>query len=184
MRKKKALEKLKYKNITVSGLICTGTTTLAKSLVKKLGWQFWSGGEFFRGYCKKHGLALEASALRPDELSKKIDFGMQKRLRRDKHLIIEAWLAGFMAQGIDGVLKVLLVCDDALRIDRHVNREQMTVTKAKKLIFTREQENIKKWTRLYGTSDFFNPDKYDLVIDTYSHSRQETLKKVLNELGY
>ena len=100
-----------------------------------------------------------------------------------------------MAQGVEGVLKVLLVCEDSLRIDRLVNRDGITVDEAKIKIKQREYENAKKWTRVYQKEwqlwlpkdkqkpfDFWRPDLYDLVIDTYSNSKEETLKKVMEVL--
>jgi cytidylate kinase len=192
---------LKYKNITVSGKICTGTSTLVALLVKTLGWESWSGGEFFRDYCRKHNLELEEAGKRSDELARKVDYGMRERLQKEEGIILEAWLSGFVAQGVGGVLKVLLSCNDDLRVDRFVNRDRVSVDEAVRHIKKREKENLKKWRRVYekewkqwvvtpGTVsgddpvDFFDPRLYDLVIDTYSHSREETLEKALDVLGY
>jgi cytidylate kinase len=58
------------------------------------------------------------------------------------------------------------------------------VEEAKSLIKKRERENFKKWTRLYKETNFWDKKYYDLIIDTYSHSREETLEKVLNKLGF
>ena len=105
-----------------------------------------------------------------------------------------------MAQGVQGVLKVLLVCsDEAVRIDRIVNRDGVTVATAKKHIHGRSQENLAKWSRLYEPQwqawvveagkvtksdpiDFWRPDLYDVVIDTYSTNKEQTLKKALDAL--
>jgi len=177
-------QRLKYRNITVSGPICTGTTTLARFLQKKLEWNLWEAGGFFRKYCKENGLKLENTSERSDEISKKIDYGMRAKMKGGRHQVFEAWLSGFMARGVPGVLKVLLVAPDDLRIDRMVNRDRVRVEKAKSLIKKRERENFKKWTRLYKETNFWDKKYYDLIIDTYSHSREETLEKVLNKLGF
>ncbi len=194
--------KLKYRNITVSGTICTGTSTLSKLLIERLGWEHWNAGQFFRDYCKEHGLKLENTSDRSDDLSRQVEFGMRKDLKEKSGQLMEAWLSGFTAQGLKGVLKVLLVCDDSLRVDRFVNREGVTVEKAKEHLRKREHENAKKWTRVYKKEwsgwvskdkqdlrregdffDFWHPKLYDLVIDTYSNSREETFKLALKELG-
>ena len=178
---------LKYKNITITGKICTGTTTLSGSLLKKLqplGWQYFNAGQFFRDYCKKHNIPLVESQFKSEELVKKVDYGIQEKLQKESKNIFEAWLAGFMARDILGVLKVLLVCDDVLRIDRLVNRDSLTVEEAKEHIKEREKKNFEKWSKLYQATDFWNPKHYDLVIDTYSNSKEETLNEVLNKLGY
>lgn len=194
-------EVLRYRNITVSGKICSGTSRLTDLLVDTLGWESWSAGEFFRDYCSKHGLKLEEASRRSDELTRKADYFMRARLEKEKGLILEAWLSGFVVQGIKGVLKVLLVCNDDLRVDRFVNRDRVSVDQAVKHIKKREEENLKKWQRLYAREwkkwvidrktinedepiDFWDVRLYDLVIDTYSNSREETLSKVLEALGY
>lgn len=140
---------MNYRNITISGLICVGSSTLASQLEEKLGWKYWNAGQFFRDYCKAHNLKLENTADRSDELSRKVDYGMRKDLKENSGLIFEGWLSGFVAQSVKGVLKILLYCGDGLRIDRFVNRENMGVEESKKHIFKREHENRKKWSRVY-----------------------------------
>lgn len=173
-----------YRNITISGLVCTGTSTLSKLLWEKLpGWQRYSSGEMFRLYCKEHNLPLEQSSLRPDSVTREIDGMVKNKLATEKKLIMEGWLTGYLARELGDVFKILLVCDDALRIDRLVNRDVMTVEQAKKHIETRERENLIKWTRIYGVSDFWDHKHYNLVLDTYSNSKEETLRKTMEALN-
>lgn len=174
---------IQYRNITISGLVCTGTTTLSKFLAEKLGWQRVSSGEIFREYCRKHNLPIEQASLRPDSITLEIDGMVKDKLKKEKNLIFEAWLSGFLARDIPEVFKILLVCNEALRIDRLVNRDNMAVEEAKKHIEIREKENFKKWQRIYKVSDFWDPKHYDLVIDTYANSKEETLNKTLQALG-
>lgn len=86
-------------------------------------------------------------------------------------------------RGLPHVLKVLLTCDDSLRIDRMVNRDGLSVEEAKQHIHDRQEANFSKWKRMYGVTDFWNPKYYDLVIDTYSNGPTETLNLVLRALG-
>lgn len=199
---------LKYKNVTISGLPGAGATTLMRVLEKKLGWKGYSGGEFMRAYAIEKGIFKPNQGIHhaatdyEDEFDRKVDYGVREKLQTGEKGIYEAWLTGFMAQGIEGVLKVLVHCDeDAVRIDRIVNRDKVNVEEAKHHIFDREQKNVAKWQRLYkgewqdwvvkkGTVsaeepiDFWNPKLYDLVIDTFSHSREETLELTLGAVGY
>jgi cytidylate kinase len=201
-------KKTKYKNITISGLPGTGTTTLLRLAEDKLGWKGYSGGEFMREYALEKGIFKpkegfhHAATDYEDEFDKKIDYGVREKLTNKSGGIYEAWLTGFLAQGLDKVLKVLLVCsDDGVRVDRVVNRDNVTVLEAKEHILTREEKNRRKWTKLYKDEwndwvvktgmvgedepiDFWDPRLYDLIIDTYSNSREETLKKVLDKVGY
>lgn len=201
-------DKMLFQNITISGLPGTGTTTLLTLLEKKLGWKGYSGGEFMRAYALEKGIfkpeqGFHHSAVDyEDEFDRTIDMGVRERLETQKGGIYEAWLTGFLAQEVPGVLKVLLVCsDDAIRVDRVVNRDKVTVAQAKEHILSREEQNRRKWTKMYRDEwmkwvvkpghvsedepiDFWDPRIYDLIIDTYSNSREETFKKVLEKVGY
>lgn len=183
----------KYRNIAISGKPGAGRTTLfnkLKNVLKPLGWKFFSGGEFSRQYAIDHKLydphnpEHHNASIYTDEVDLKIDVEMRKKLEKEDHFVVESWIAGYNMKGLQGVLKVLLICDDALRIDRVVNRDNLTVDNAKKNIHERESTNLTKWKRMYGVTDFWDPKYYDLVIDTYSVSAQETLDKVLEKLGY
>lgn len=178
------VKKLNYRNITVTGKICTGSTTLATALAEKLGWKYRNSGQIFREYMARNKKPLENTTHSPDSIHHELDNYVIDQIKKGKEQIFEGWLTGFMARGVPGVLKVLLVCDDALRVDRLVNRDNMTVDEAKNHIRKREEENLKKFTQLYKATDFWDPKQYDLVIDTYSNSKEETLKKVLEKLGY
>jgi predicted cytidylate kinase len=178
------MTKHNYENLTVTGLICTGTSTLAQALHKVLKWEYWDAGNYTREYCRQYGLKLEETEARNEEFSQKIEMSVKKRLQTKKNLIHEGWLAGFVARGIPGVLKILLIAPDELRIDRLANRDNITIGEAIKLIKMREENNFRKWSRMYRAKDFWDPQYYDLVIDTYSNSKEETLTKVLAKLGY
>lgn len=201
-------QQLIHKNITISGLPGTGTTTLLRLLHNKLGWNGYSGGEFMRAYALEKGIFKPEQGFHhssmdyEDDFDRKIDYGVREKLEKETGGIYEAWLTGFLAQGVDDVLKILLVCsDDAIRVDRVVNRDKVTVSQAKDHILTREEQNRRKWTKMYrdewmkwvvkpGTVgedepiDFWDPRIYDLIIDTYSNSREESLRKVLDKIGY
>lgn len=198
-----------YRNITISGLPGCGSTTLLKSLKEELaieGWRGFSGGEFMREYAKEKGLFNENSGHHhdsrhyEDDFDRQVDFGMREKLMEEDKWILEAWISGFFAQSVPGVLKVLMTCsDDAVRVDRIVNRDGVHVDEAKKNMQDRYDANLAKWGRLYGEQwnewlvktgkvkaedkiDFWRPDLYDVVIDTYSQNKEETLQTVLNAI--
>lgn len=180
-------QQFKYRNITVSGKIATGTTTLAKNLRQALGWDYINAGALQREFDRKQGIDENArgAVLRPDAHEREME-AMAKSILTDKeHVIYEAWLSGFVAREIPGVLKVLMVCsEDVIRVDRVVNRDKLSVDQAKQYIRTREEENIAKWTSIYGEHNFWDPKKFDVVIDTYSSGAMESLGRVLDKLGF
>ncbi len=185
---------LKYSSIAISGRPGAGRSTLLKNLkpiVEPLGWETFSGGDFSRKFAieagkhdakdAKHHLATDYS----DDIDHQIDRAMRKKLSDPHtHVALESWIAGWNMRGLPYVLKVLLMCEDSLRIDRIVNRDNLTVEEAKAHLRQREDKNIGKWKRMYGVTDFWDPKYYDLVINTYSHGPKETLNLVLQALGY
>jgi len=89
--------------------------------------------------------------------------------------------------------------DDAVRIDRIVNRDNVDVSSAKASIYNRYQGNLLKWRRMYANEwqewvvktgklqetepiDFWRRELYDLVIDTFSNSKEKTLQLVLDAI--
>jgi len=176
-----------YRIITVSGKISSGTTTLAKNLTNILKWRYINAGEIQRKYDRQHMIDenKQGALSRTDTHEMEVDDMTINILKTDKDLVYEAWLAGFMAQKINGIFKVLLFCSvDAIRIDRVANRDKLTIDEAKLFVKQREEENITKWKKLYGDYDFWDPKYYDLAIDTFSSGPMETLGKVLDKTGY
>jgi predicted cytidylate kinase len=193
MENKKPLP-LKYSSIAISGRPGAGRSTLLKnlkSIVEPLGWETFSGGDWARQFAIQNG-SHKAEDIKHhkatdygEDIDHQIDAAMREKLSdKNVHVAVESWIAGWNMRGLPHVLKVLLMCDEALRIDRVVNRDNLTVEEAKKHLREREEANVGKWNRMYGVSDFWDPKHYDLVINTYSHGPKETLNVVLQALGY
>jgi len=199
----------KYKNITISGLPGCGSTTLLSLLREELEkdqWVGFSGGEFMRSYAVEKGLFNPAQSTHHsatvynDDFDRQVDYGIREKVSTGEKWIIESWLSGFMAQNVPGTLKVLMICsDDAVRIDRIVNRDGVDVQEAKKSIQDRYQKNLAKWQRMYHQEwkewvvetnklpesaeiDFWRRELYDLVIDTFSNNKEKTLQLVLDAI--
>lgn len=186
---------MNIRNVTISGRIGSGQTTLATHLAKKLDWQLLEGGELFEKIHKELSLSELEVGKRPDKFDLEYEERIKKMLREESHHIIQSHLSGFDAQGIDGVFKILLVVEDdsgkdkkEVRVDRLVNSRGISVEEAKEEAVVREQRNLEKWRRLYANNDsnWVNWDKkyYDLVINTYSHNADQTLKTALEAIGY
>lgn len=183
-----------YQNITISGGIAVGTTTLLENLKPYLlpkKWRFYSGGEMLKKYAIKSGKYIAKNKLHhmanmySDDVDKTFDAEITKKLSVKKHIVIESWLAGFFARKIDTVLRVLLICSNSdVVTDRFVNRDNIDLKDAKHILYTRENENFKKWRRMYGKFNFFDKKYYTMVIDTAFNSPQETVDIVLSALQF
>lgn len=178
--------KLQYENITISGGVATGKNTLLNNLkpyLVPLGWKFTSGGQILRDFTKEYVQPL--ASLVDKDFHNQIDERTKRLLTEEGHYVIEAWLAGFIASNLKDTLRVLLTCsNEALKVDRVVNRDRVTIDDAKKFIREREIENFKTWHKIYGEYNYWDPRYYHLVIDTYSLGPLETVGKVLDKLGY
>ncbi len=197
----------RYKNITISGLPGSGNTTLLRKLKEELkfdGWKGFSGGEFTREYAVEKGLMTDDNKLHHfpsvygDDFNRKVDMGVREKMKTEQKWIIEAKLSGFMCQGVDGVLKILMYCSDqGVRIDRIVNRDKVTPKEAINNFEQRLKVYKDKWRRMYKKEwqkwvidrgildheapiDFWHKDLYDVVIDTYSNNQQQCVEIVLN----
>lgn len=178
-------------NITVSGRIASGATTLARQLAEYLGWNFLEGGELFEKFFDP---TTGNDKNRPDSFDLAFEEKVKKLLAEEKQHIIQSHLAGFDAQGIDGVFKIGVVCEDEegndkaeVRIDRLVNRKGVTVEDAKKEVLSREEGLLEKWRRLYAQNDphwvYWDKQYYDLMVNTYTHNKEESFRLVLIALG-
>lgn len=180
-------------NITVSGRIGSGATTLATRVAEALGWEILDGGKLFRKINEDLGLSITESNSRPDHFDLEYEERIKKMLTEGRHQVIQSHLAGFDAQDIDGVFKVLvLVLDNhgndkpEIRIDRLVNRDNVPIDEAKHEVLEREKQHLEKFRRLYADNDpewvYWNDSYYDLVVNTFSHNATESVQIVLDAL--
>jgi cytidylate kinase len=190
------VELSKFRVVTISGRIAAGSTSLARHLARSLNWRHVEGGEVFWEAVRKR-LALEPkdTKLRPDEEDEAFDSSLKRILQEEKHIVLETKLAGYNAQGIDGVFKILVICENEdgedqtqIRIDRLVNREEQSMDKAKEEVLIREKSDLDKWRRLYANDDknwyYWDRKYYDLVINTYFSDQEKSLQLALDGIGF
>jgi cytidylate kinase len=187
----KPVELSNIRNITISGRIGAGATTLAKKLSGVLHWDVLEGGDLFEKIHKELKLDQSMVSGRPDHFDLEYEEKVKKMLTTEANHIIQSHLAGFDAQGIPNIFKICIVCEDErgsdkteIRIDRLINRDKVSLEEAKKEVLEREKQHLGKWIRLYAGGDQKNKKYYDLVINTYSHNQDETLKLALQKIGY
>lgn len=182
------------RNITVSGRIGAGATTLATKLAEKLGWELLEGGALFEKIHQELKLDQNKVGKRPDHFDLEYEEKVKNMLKNENHNIIQSHLAGYDARGIDGVFKILIVCEDKagndkreVRIDRLMNRDSKSVEEAKHEVVEREDEHISKFRRLYADNNpnwvYWDKKYYDLVINTFDHNKEQTFHAALAALG-
>ncbi len=172
-----------YQKITISGLICTGKSTLFASLQKELSWPAFSASQYFRHYSKVHKLSLEKAEEQREEITKRVDLHMKDLLLKTGNVLLEGWMAGIMADALPGVLRVFLVCQDAVRIKRFSERNRVSEPAARQLVHEREQNLLHVLGQIYGRSDFVDRKKYNCVVDTTHATSEEVHAMVLAHLA-
>lgn len=180
--------------IAVSGRIGAGSTSLGKGLAQLLGWKHIEGGEiFWEAVRKRMQLSPKDTHLRPDEEDRLFDEQLKTILREESHVVVEAKLAVFNAQGINNIFKVGVVCVDkhgidqtGIRIDRLVNRESVSVNEAKAEVLEREMNDLEKWRKLYTNGDeawtYWDAKYCDLVVNTFVSNKEESVQLVATAL--
>jgi len=79
------------KNITISGRIASGTTTLARNLSKSLGWELLEGGELFRKFHEEHldDKTELAVSKRPDSFDLEYEEKIKGILKNETNRIVQ-----------------------------------------------------------------------------------------------
>ncbi|SRR5258706_10143741 len=172
-----------YHKATISGQICTGKTTLFRSLEKNLGWPTFSASQFFRDRAQTIHVSLQKAEEQSADITQEIDLHMQSMLKRQDDLLLEGWMAGIMADSIPGVLKILLTCDEDVRVQRFADREKLSVKDAQDRVREREKSWSNKLEKIYKRTDFWDPKNYDIVVDTTMLTPSQVLHTVLLTLG-
>lgn len=174
---------MKWRNITISGDIGTGKTTLARNLSLKLGWKYFNLGDFIRGWYKESGFSLQDVNLIPPDLDRKLDEDFKKRIAEDQETIFESRLAGYLSRKVPDVLRVLCLSDITTVVERVAKRDNLSLKEAKTQALTRSKSLREKFERLYKIDDYLNPKYFNLVIDTARLNQQQSLQRVLDTLN-
>lgn len=170
----------KYRSIAISGQIAAGSTITAKALAQKLNLEYHSAGDFFRQYMLEHNIPLYDKVQIPDELDQKIDRQLASLADRGG-VVIEADYIGYFTRNMSHVLRVLLTCDEKVRIKRALLRKH-THTETEEEIKLRERGLDAKFRKLYANENFLDPKFFNLAIDTTNTKPEEVAEKILKKI--
>jgi len=172
-----------YKKITISGRICTGKSSLFRTLSENLRYPTFSSSQLFRERAQELGIDLETAGEQEEALTRQIDDQITEFLQNHEQALVEGWMAGIKSQGIKGVLRIFLTCDDAERFARFAKREQCSFEEAKRKVLEREHNWLKRLSRIYQREDFFDSKHYNWVLNTSHISPHETVEKALEKIN-
>lgn len=160
----------------------TGKTSTGKEVARRLGYEFFSGGDFARETAKNLGLSINEL----DELSKtdkKIDIERDRIIteygRSHDNFVVEARLAWHF---IPDSFKICYKCDFDTRTKRIADREKKDVEKVRWETREREKAIYDRFARYYGITDFENEKNFDLVIDTARLNFDQVVLTIMSAL--
>ncbi len=171
--------------ITISGPIGSGKSTVGKILAKHIGYNFFSGGYFFREQARAHGMTIEEFNVYAEthpEIDKKQDDMIVRFLKTHDNVVVEARLAGWMCQRNDiDAFKVFLTASLETRVSR-ISRREGDMSDLMELLKVREESEFKRYMEFYSI-DYQSTDIYDLVINSDSLSAQRVAEQIYERSG-
>jgi len=155
-----------FKNIALSGDVGTGTTTLGKNLASTLGWEHVNAGAYFRAWHRERGIPLEHVQEIPESVDRELDMQFKEDMKTVTQKVFESHLAGWLAKDFTTTFKILCIADEDVTMARIAAREGWNLADATKYSLQRTRGLNEKFHTLYGVENPYDPNFFDLVIDT------------------
>jgi cytidylate kinase len=136
--------------ITVSGPPGSGTTTLARSIAEKHGFELISAGEMFRDLAKERGLSVAEFgelAERDITIDALIDVRQKETAKTKDDIVVEGRLSGWMVEDAD--LRIWLNAPIACRAKRIATRDGMDEYTAREMTLQREESERTRYKNYY-----------------------------------
>ncbi|MDK2916718.1 MAG: CMP/dCMP kinase [Euryarchaeota archaeon] len=152
--------------ITISGPPGSGTTSLARYLAGKHGFDLISAGEVFRQLAKEHGMELAEFgkfAESDPSVDRMIDARQKEIGESSDNIIVEGRLSGRMVENAD--LRIWLSASIACRAKRIAGRDGMDEEGARVYTENRQRSESTRYRNYYGIEiDDLSP--YDIVLSS------------------
>ena len=165
----------------------SGKWTVSKLLAKELGYQIVSIGDMKRKLAAEMWINIIEFNKMWDDPEKSAEFDLkyeeyQKSLKLSDDIILDSRL-GFYAQ--PHAFKILLDVDEEVAWERIFKAERDTDKHATKKhaineVKERNSSDEARYQKLYNV-DLWNPNNYNLVIDTSERTPEEVLQIILDE---
>jgi cytidylate kinase len=170
--------------ITISGPPCSGTTTVSRSLGKRLGWRVIESGPRYRSAAVSSHFDEEATSELSDLQLKQIDSSLLAHVRLGANTIWEGRLSGWFMRDCEFALRILCMAPSETRVARLSERERSSRDEAKRRLLERERNEAALFRRLYGTHcDPTSEELYHVIIATVSNAVEENVDSIITMLG-
>ena len=165
--------------VVVNGDVCSGSSTIARTLSNQLGYELFDVGQEFRKEIR------EAPERDVHELSVALNGLVVELITTGKDTIIEGRLVGLQARGFSDILKLLCVAPDDTVIKRYMARENLdSVEEAQYALQERFARDEHMLSGIWGVdrSDIFSPILYDKLLDTSLGKPEELIVPLKDEI--
>jgi len=166
----------KTRLIVVNGDVCTGSSTLARTISVRLGISVVDAGTIYRNEVEKNPDLPSA------ELSARINFMIEEMMRSGQGSVIEGRLVGIQAQAYEDVLRILTIADLEVLVRRYSLREGIpNLSDAFEALSSRWEQDDRILRDAWDISrrEAFDRDLYDLVIDTSYTTPEEICEDLI-----
>ena len=173
----KSTAKKRGLTITVSGLSVSGKDTIAKEIAHHFKLEFINTGDIIRKFAKRKGVSLKRATR---ILPAKIDLIADKQildLAMKGGYVIAGRLAGWAA-GDFSDCKIFVDCRKSVRAKRLSQRNNLTLSQAKKTVTQRDSRDQERYQRLYGIN-LRQGNIYDIIVDNNKEGIKEIKKRVI-----
>ncbi len=189
-------------SIIISAMPCSGKSTIAKKISKKMGLTYVDGGDMIKkamkeiaiedGFSKeevnkknwwstKEGMKFLALRKKDNKIDKRIDEKLIKKINNG-NIVITSWTMPWLSKyGI----KIWLKVDDETRINRCMLRDNLSFEEAREVIKERDKKNTELYKKLYGFEYGKDLSPFDLILDASvlnTKSLEKTIVCYLKEL--
>jgi|YelNatPaOPRAMG01_1025707.scaffolds.fasta_scaffold04417_6 cytidylate kinase len=171
--------------LTVSGPIGSGKSTVAKILASRLGVEYMSTGDIFRDNARKHRMSVEAFneyAEKHPEVDIDQDNYLIERMKNSDGLVIDSRLAGWLSyKNRITAFRIYITADNKTRVERISGREKVTPDQATVLISRREESEAKRYRDLYDV-DIRDTSIYDMILDTTNMTPEDAVNAIIEKM--
>jgi cytidylate kinase len=133
--------------IAISGLTGSGKNTLGELLAKELGYRLVC--PTFKDLAAKEGIPLmefQEKATEDPDIDRKFDAALKEQAAGG-NCVVTTWLGAWM---VDADVRIKVRVAEDIRAERIAKRDGMTVAKALEHIKARDDQNRKRYMKLYG----------------------------------
>jgi len=173
---------MRIRAITITGEVCTGKSTIANALLQRLpDWEQANTGQKFREICAARGISIQEVASLPDDVHRAVDDWQRSLAATESNIIIEGRLAGWLARDMEHVFRVYCYSDLGTRIQRYMQRENVSAERARKEIEYRDSHDVEKYRRVYNLPDYRDASFYNLQLDTSRNTPEELAWTIIRQ---